>query len=85
MPRPGWAPFVAAVFTAAFFLLLTVQARACPPRRAASIAIGAILHWALGSSIRAPLAAPVDIGGGIARARVPERAALARRGGRWSC
>ncbi len=62
MPPPDWTPFVAAVFTAAFFLLLTgkfvVPAVAC-----GVVAIGAMLAWAWALD-PAPVA-PVDIGGGI--------------------
>jgi cytochrome c oxidase subunit I+III len=63
MPMPGWAPLVAAWFTAAFFLLLTfklvVLAFAC-----GVVAIGAMLHWAWGLDPKPP-AQRVDIGGGI--------------------
>jgi cytochrome c oxidase subunit I+III len=63
MPPTGWSPFVASVFTAAFFLLLTgkfvIPAVAC-----GAIAIGALARWAWDLD-PAPLAHPVDIGGGI--------------------
>ena len=74
MPPTGWTPFVAAAFTAAFFLLLTVKlewiAAAC-----AVVAFAALLHWAWALD-PAPLARDVDIGGGL---RVPAYLA-----GRWS-
>jgi cytochrome c oxidase subunit I+III len=59
----AWAPFIAAVFTAAFFLLLTVKlvvlALIC-----AVIAIAAIFVWAWDLD-PGPGRGPVDIGGGI--------------------
>ena len=74
MPPTGWMPFVAAVFTAAFFLLLTVKlewvATLC-----GLAAFGALLRWAWELD-PAPLAREVDIGGGL---RVP-----AYVSGRWS-
>jgi heme/copper-type cytochrome/quinol oxidase subunit 3 len=69
MPWPGWSPFVAAVFTAAFFLLLTVKwvviSAIC-----GVIALAAMLHWAwdLDPGASHP---PVDIGGGL---RIPVHA-----------
>jgi cytochrome c oxidase subunit I+III len=63
MPMPGWAPLVAAWFTAGFFLLLTVKL-VVPALLCGAIAIGGLLHWAWGLD-PAPLAEPVDIGGGI--------------------
>jgi cytochrome c oxidase subunit I+III len=66
MPSPGWSPFVAAVFTAAFFLLLTVKwvfvASIC-----GVIAFAALLAWAWGLDPGATVA-DADIGGGL---RVP--------------
>jgi cytochrome c oxidase subunit I+III len=63
MPPTGWAPFVAAVATAAFFMLLTVQlvpiALAC-----GVLALASLLHWGW-SLDPAPLPKPVSIGGGI--------------------
>jgi len=63
MPMPGWPPFVAAVFLAAFFLALTVKlypiAVVC-----AAIALGAIVHWAWFLDPPPP-GRPVEIGGGI--------------------
>jgi cytochrome c oxidase subunit I+III len=62
IPGDGWSPFVAAVFTAAFFLLLTGKfvflAAAC-----GLVAIGAIIVWAWGND-PGP-SGPCDIGGGI--------------------
>src|SRR5687767_5833712 len=63
LPMPGWAPLVAAWFTAAFFFSLTFKllplAVLC-----AVIGIAALLHWAwqLDPPARHP---PVDIGGGL--------------------
>ena len=63
MPWPGWAPFVAAVFTAAFFMLLTVKlnfvAATC-----GLVALAAILRWAWQLD-PPPLAVRIAIGGGI--------------------
>jgi cytochrome c oxidase subunit I+III len=64
MPAPGWAPFAAAVLTAAFFMLLTVKLELIATLCGA-VAIGALLHWAWQLD-PPPLAAPVDIGGGLA-------------------
>ncbi len=62
LPGPGWTPLLAAIFTAAFFMLLTVKlvtvALCC-----GALAIAFILVWAWGSD-SAPLG-EVDIGGGI--------------------
>ncbi len=62
LPGPGWPPVLAAIFTAAFFLLLTVKlpsfALAC-----GALAIAAILVWVWGSDPGARQA-PVGIGGG---------------------
>jgi cytochrome c oxidase subunit I+III len=63
MPPPGWAPFVAAVFTAAFFLLLSVKQNAIAVVCGA-VAIGAMLHWSWRLD-PAPLPAPVALGGGV--------------------
>ncbi len=64
MPMPGWAPVVAAVFLAAFFLLLTVKLFA-PAFACGAIAVGAIVHWAWHLD-PPPLDRPVDVGGGLA-------------------
>jgi cytochrome c oxidase subunit I+III len=63
MPAPGWAPLVAAVGTAAFFLLLTFKLVALA-LAAAVIAIAGMLHWAWHLD-PGPDHPPVDIGGGI--------------------
>src|SRR5688572_10398154 len=63
MPMPGWAPVVAAVFTAAFFLLLTGK-WALPAAVCGVVAIAAMIHWAWSLDAGAKLA-PVSIGGGI--------------------
>ena len=63
MPMPGWAPLVAAWFTAAFFLLLTFKL-VVPALACGAIAIAAMLHWAwqLDPPADHP---PVDVGGGL--------------------
>ena len=62
LPGPGWSPLLAAIFTAAFFMLLTVKlvtvAVAC-----GVFAIAFILVWTWDSDAE-PLG-DVDIGGGI--------------------
>ncbi|MDX6807215.1 cytochrome c oxidase subunit I [Terrihabitans rhizophilus] len=62
LPGPGWSPVFAAVFTAAFFLLLTVKlvtiAMIC-----GVLAIVSVLVWMWGSD-PAPTE-PADIGGGV--------------------
>ncbi|MDQ3025892.1 MAG: cytochrome c oxidase subunit I [Pseudomonadota bacterium] len=69
MPSPGWSPFVAAVFTAAFFLLLTVKwvviSAIC-----GLVALAALLHWAWDLD-PGPSHPAVDLGGGL---RVPVHA-----------
>jgi cytochrome c oxidase subunit I+III len=61
--EPSWAPFVGALFTAAFFLLLTVKlvtlAMVC-----GVIAIAAVLVW-MWDTDPGPTRGPADIGGGI--------------------
>lgn len=63
MPGPGWSPLLAAVFTAAFFLLLTIKlvwvALAC-----AALAVAFCLYWTWGLDT-GPAKGEVDIGGGI--------------------
>ncbi|MEJ7667985.1 MAG: cytochrome c oxidase subunit I [Casimicrobiaceae bacterium] len=63
LPGPGWAPFVAAVGTAAFFLLLTVK-WVVPAVVCGVIAIAMMIRWMWGSDPGASHA-PVDIGGGV--------------------
>jgi cytochrome c oxidase subunit I+III len=63
MPNPGWAPLVAAWFTAGFFLLLTVKL-VVPALACGAVAIGAIVHWLWGLDPD-PALPPVDVGGGL--------------------
>ncbi|MEO5771526.1 MAG: cbb3-type cytochrome c oxidase subunit I, partial [Burkholderiaceae bacterium] len=63
MPTPGWAHFIGALFTAGFFLLLTVKAT-LPALLCAVIAVAALLHWAWVLDPK-PLPQPLHIGGGI--------------------
>lgn len=63
MPMPGWPPFIAAVFTAAFFLLLTVK-WVLPAACCGVIAVAGMLRWGWDLG-RGTKVAPVDIGGGI--------------------
>ncbi|MDQ2081120.1 cytochrome c oxidase subunit I [Xanthobacteraceae bacterium Astr-EGSB] len=62
MPGPGWAPVLAAFFTAAFFLLLTVKL-VWPALACGVLAVGFVLRWLWDTDPgRTP---PVDIGGGL--------------------
>ncbi|MGV3590592.1 MAG: cbb3-type cytochrome c oxidase subunit I, partial [Gammaproteobacteria bacterium] len=62
MPGPGWAHVLAAVFTAACFLLLTVKL-VVPALTCAVLAIASVLVWAWELD-KGPDAGPVDVGGG---------------------
>jgi cytochrome c oxidase subunit I+III len=62
LPGPGWTPLLAAVFTAAFFMLLTVKLVAVAALCGVA-AIAFLLVWMWGSD-PAPVER-VDIGGGI--------------------
>jgi cytochrome c oxidase subunit I+III len=62
IPGPGWSPFLAALFTAACFLLLTVKL--VVPALACGVLASAMVIWWLWESDPAP-GAPVEIGGGI--------------------
>jgi cytochrome c oxidase subunit I+III len=63
MPGPGFAHVIAAVFTAAFFLLLTIKAVTIAVI-CGVVAIGAMLVWTWGLD-QGPDKGDVDIGGGI--------------------
>ena len=63
MPGPSWTHFVAAVFTAAFFLLLTVKL-VVPALVCGAIAIAACLVWCW-SLDPGPGRGPVDIGANL--------------------
>jgi cytochrome c oxidase subunit I+III len=63
LPMPGWPPFIAAIFTAAFFLLLTVK-WTLPAALCGMVAVAAMLRWGWDLD-RGPRLGPVDIGGGI--------------------
>ncbi|WP_265518669.1 cytochrome c oxidase subunit I [Nitratireductor luteus] len=63
MPGPGWAHLIAAVFTAAFFLLLTVKI-VVPAIICGIVAITACLVWAWGLD-PGPSKGEVEIGAGI--------------------
>src|SRR5690606_1252904 len=62
IPGPGWQPLLAAVFTAAFFLLLTVKlvllSAVC-----GVLAVGFVIWW-LWETDPGPSHPPTDIGGG---------------------
>ncbi len=62
LPGPGWSPVIGAVFTAAFFLLLTGKF-VLPALACGFLAVAAIMIWAWGND-KGP-AEPADIGGGI--------------------
>ncbi|NGO54145.1 cytochrome c oxidase subunit I [Allomesorhizobium camelthorni] len=63
MPGPGWPPLLAAIFTAAFFLLLTIKlvivAAVC-----GVIAVAFCLIWTWSLDV-GPAKGSIDIGGGI--------------------
>ena len=63
IPGPGWAHVLAAVFTAAFFLLLTVKA-VYPAFACGVVALGCVIWWAWQLD-PGPIRPPADIGGGI--------------------
>ncbi len=63
MPMPGWAPLVAAWFTAGFFLLLTVKL-VVPALISGVIAVAGIMYWGWHLDPE-PIREPVDVGGGI--------------------
>lgn len=62
LPGPGWSPLIAAIFTAAFFLLLTAKA-ATAAAACGVVAVAFILVWMWGAD-RGPRPA-VPIGGGV--------------------
>ncbi len=63
MPGPGWAHVLAAVFTAAFFMGLTVQLYV-PAAICGVLAVVSVIAW-LWDSDPGPSHPPVNIGGGI--------------------
>ncbi|MEZ5843414.1 MAG: cytochrome c oxidase subunit I [Hyphomicrobiaceae bacterium] len=63
MPGPGWAHVLAAAFTAAFFLLLTVKL-VVPAVIAGVLAVASVCVW-VWELDPGPAKGPVDIGGGI--------------------
>jgi cytochrome c oxidase subunit I+III len=62
LPGPGWTPFLAAIFTAAFFLILTVKQVALA-LTCGVLAIAMMIVWMWPSD--PPSAGRADIGGGI--------------------
>jgi len=62
MPGPGWSPFLAAVGTAGFFLLLTVKL-VWPALVFGVLGFAMVVRW-LWSSDPGPYHPPVDVGGG---------------------
>lgn len=79
MPGPSWFHFAAAVFTAAFFLLLTVKLY-WPASLCAGGAVASILRWAWANDLPAHRE-PVDIGAGV---RVPAYGSGPRSHGWWA-
>jgi cytochrome c oxidase subunit I+III len=63
MPLPGWAPVIAAWFTAGFFLLLTVKL-VVPAVACGAVALAALLHWGWGLD-GPPPARHFHVGGGL--------------------
>jgi cytochrome c oxidase subunit I+III len=63
MPGPSWPPVLAAVFTAAFFLGLTVKLYM--PSFACGVLAVAMVIWWMWDTDPGPVAPSVDIGGGM--------------------
>jgi cytochrome c oxidase subunit I+III len=63
MPGPGWPTVLAAWFTAAFFLLLTIKL-VVPALVCGVVALGLVVRW-MWDTDPGPAHPPVDIGGGI--------------------
>ncbi|MCB5175725.1 cbb3-type cytochrome c oxidase subunit I [Microvirga lenta] len=63
IPGPGWQPLLAAVFTAGFFLLLTVKL-VFPSIVCGVLAVGCVIWW-LWETDPGPVRPPADIGGGF--------------------
>ncbi|WP_262027725.1 cbb3-type cytochrome c oxidase subunit I [Microvirga sp. Mcv34] len=64
VPGPGWQPLLAALFTAAFFLLLTVK-MVLLSATCGVLAVFCVIWW-LWETDPGPVRPPADIGGGIA-------------------
>jgi cytochrome c oxidase subunit I+III len=61
--EPSWSPFLSALFTAAFFILLTVKL-IVPAIMCGVVALAALLTWMWYSDL-GPVRPPADIGGGL--------------------
>ncbi|MBQ1765251.1 MAG: cbb3-type cytochrome c oxidase subunit I [Aquincola sp.] len=79
MPGPSWWPFLAAVFTAGFFLLLTVKALVLTAL-CGVLAIAGLMRWLWDNDRHLPQA-EVDVGGGV---RLPTYAAGPQAHGWWA-
>ncbi len=79
LPGPGWSPFIAAMGTAAFFLLLTVKL-VVPATASAVVAMAGVLYWLwhLDAGATGPAA---DVGGGL---RLPIHARGPRSHSWWA-
>ncbi len=64
MPGPGWSPVLAAVFTAAFFLLLTVKL-VVPSAICGVLALVMVIVWLWGTDPGPADPPEADIGGGL--------------------
>jgi cytochrome c oxidase subunit I+III len=78
LPGPGWTPLLAAIFTAAFFMLLTVKA-VTSALVCGLLAVAMVIVWMWDSDPK-PLAA-VDIGGGL---KLPTHASGSRSHSWWA-
>ncbi len=67
LPGPGWAPFLAAFFTAAMFILLTVKLVALG-LACGAVAVAAVVRWLWDSDPGPAPGADAPIGGGISLA-----------------
>lgn len=79
MPGPSWWPFLAAVFTAGFFLLLTVKALVLSGVCAVLAVVG-LMRWLWDNDRHLPQA-EVDVGGGV---RLPTYVAGPQAHGWWA-
>ena len=79
MPGPSWWPFLAAVFTAGFFLLLTVKALVLTAL-CGVLAIAGLMRWLWDNDRHLPQS-EVDVGGGV---RLPTYAAGPQAHGWWA-
>jgi cytochrome c oxidase subunit I+III len=64
LPGPGWSPLLAAIFTAAFFMGLTVKLY-IPSAICGVLAVASVIWWLWGSDPGHSRPAVADVGGGV--------------------